>query len=188
MTDEERPEDETPEGNTADAVATQTAPEEDAPDETPASEPDAIEPEGEAPEGEEPEAQGEATVEATQDAESPAPGDGEEPLEVRRAELPELKAVREAQTSDGAFGKIDMVLDVSVPITVELGRTRLFVRDVLRLGVGAVVELDKVAGEAVDLFVRDLKFATGEVVVVDDRFAVRIKEIVDPRAEARDDE
>ena len=184
MTDEERPQDEAPEGNTADAVATQTAPEEDASDETPATEPDATEPEAEAPEGEGPGAE----VEAPPDAEPPSPGDAGEPLEVRRAELPELDAVREAQTSDGAFGKIDMVLDVSVPITVELGRTRLLVRDVLRLGVGAVVELDKVAGEAVDLFVRDLKFATGGVVVVDDRFAVRIKEIVDPRAEAKEDE
>lgn len=101
-------------------------------------------------------------------------------MEVHPSDLPELRQTRGA---DSAGGHIDMVLDVSVPIMVELGRTRMLVRDILNLGVGGVVELDKAAGEPVEVYVRDMKFASGEVVVVGDRFGVRIKEIFDPRAE-----
>jgi len=109
-------------------------------------------------------------------------------MDVEPAQLPELRATPGSDTAEGRTGNIDMVLDVSVPITVELGRTRMLIRDVLKLGVGGVVELDKIAGEPVDLFVRDLKFATGEVVVVGDRFGVRIKEVVDPRAAGKETE
>jgi flagellar motor switch protein FliN/FliY len=75
---------------------------------------------------------------------------------------------------------IDMLMDVNLQLTVELGRTRMTVRQVLDLQSGSVVELDRIAGEAVDIFVNDRMLARGEVVVVDDKFGVRITELVQP--------
>jgi flagellar motor switch protein FliN/FliY len=76
---------------------------------------------------------------------------------------------------------IDMLMDVSLQLTVELGRTRMTVRQVLELAHGSVVELDRLAGEAVDIFINDHKLARGEVVVVDDKFGVRITEMIKPK-------
>ena len=72
-------------------------------------------------------------------------------------------------------------MDLSLPITVELGRLMMTIQDILELGQGAIVELDKLAGEPVDLLVNDKKFAEGEVVVVDENFGVRITSLVNPR-------
>ena len=81
--------------------------------------------------------------------------------------------------SNGAApASIDMLLDVPLRVTVELGRTQMSVRQVLELQNGAVVELDRMAGEAVDVLVNDKLMARGEVVVVDDKFGIRITEIV----------
>ena len=72
---------------------------------------------------------------------------------------------------------LDIILDISMPITVELGRTRMLIRDILSLGPGSVVELDKLAGESVDLLVNDRPIAKGEVVVIDENFGVRLTQI-----------
>jgi flagellar motor switch protein FliN len=77
-------------------------------------------------------------------------------------------------------GDIGLLLDVVLNLTVELGRTRLTVRDVLALGPGSIVELDKLAGEPVDIAVNGTCIAKGEVVVVDEKFAVRVTEILSP--------
>ncbi len=74
----------------------------------------------------------------------------------------------------------DMLMDVQLQLTVELGRTELTVRQVLDLQKGSVVELDRIAGDAVDVFVNEHLIARGEVVVVDDKFGVRITELVSP--------
>ena len=73
---------------------------------------------------------------------------------------------------------IDMLMDVSLLVTVELGRTRMTLRQVLDLQNGSVVELDRLAGDPVDIFVNERLIAKGEVVVVDDKFGVRINELV----------
>jgi flagellar motor switch protein FliN/FliY len=75
---------------------------------------------------------------------------------------------------------INMLMDVNLLFTVELGRTQLSVKNVLELQKGSVVELDRVAGEAVDIFVNEHLMARGEVVVVDDKFGVRITELIAP--------
>lgn len=75
---------------------------------------------------------------------------------------------------------IDLLSDVNLNVKIELGRTRLFVEDVLRLGEGAVVELDKLAGDPVDVYVNDRHVARGEVLVLNDNFCVRINEILAP--------
>lgn len=79
----------------------------------------------------------------------------------------------------GAQG-LDLLMDVPLRVTVELGRTRMQIRDVLELGKGSVVELDKLAGEPVDLLVNGKLIARGEVVVIDENFGVRVTDIVSP--------
>lgn len=85
-------------------------------------------------------------------------------------------------TYDSA-GNLSMLMGVHLNLTVELGRTNLSVRQVLELQKGTVVELDRTAGEAVDIYVNDRLIAHGDVVVVDDKFGVRITELVSPSEE-----
>jgi len=80
----------------------------------------------------------------------------------------------------GEEGPIDLLYDVQLNLSVELGRTTIPVREVLQLGPGAIVELEKVAGEPVDIYVNGKLLARGEVVVVDDSFGVRVTEIAGP--------
>jgi flagellar motor switch protein FliN/FliY len=74
---------------------------------------------------------------------------------------------------------LDLLSDVNVNVTIELGRTRMLVEDVLRLSEGAVVELDKLAGDPVDVFVNERLVARGEVLVLNDNFCIRVNEILD---------
>lgn len=74
---------------------------------------------------------------------------------------------------------MELLSDVHMNVRIELGRTKMYVEDVLKLSDGAVVELDKLAGDPVDVFVNDRKVARGEVLVLNDLFCVRISEIVD---------
>lgn len=75
---------------------------------------------------------------------------------------------------------IDMILDVPMQVTVELGRTRKLIRDILELNKGSIIELDKLAGEPVDILVNGKLVARGEVVVIDENFGVRVTDIVSP--------
>ena len=74
--------------------------------------------------------------------------------------------------------RLDLLLDVPLELSVELGRTRMTIQDLLGLGPGSVIELDKIAGEALDILVNDRLVARGEAVVVNDKFGVRITDIV----------
>lgn len=76
---------------------------------------------------------------------------------------------------------LDLIMDVGVNVTLEVGRTRLAVRDLLQLTQGAILELDRLAGEPLDVLVNGVRVARGEVVVVNDRFGVRLTEVVSPR-------
>jgi flagellar motor switch protein FliN len=73
---------------------------------------------------------------------------------------------------------IDLLMDVALKVTVELGRTQMMLRQVLELQHGSVVELDRLAGDAVDIFINERLLARGEVVVVDDKFGVKITELI----------
>lgn len=75
---------------------------------------------------------------------------------------------------------LDLLLDIPLEVTVELGRTKRLIKDVLELGVGSVIELDKLAGEPVDVVVNSKLVARGEVVVIDENFGVRITDIITP--------
>lgn len=74
---------------------------------------------------------------------------------------------------------MDLLSDVNVDVTIELGRTRMLVEDVLRLAEGAVVELDKLAGDPVDIYVNHRLVARGEVLVLNDNFCIRVNDILD---------
>lgn len=78
---------------------------------------------------------------------------------------------------------LDLLGDVNLNVKIELGRTRMLVEDVLRLASGSVVELDKLAGDPVDIYVNNRFVAKGEVLVLNDNFCVRINEIVKPMVE-----
>jgi flagellar motor switch protein FliN/FliY len=80
----------------------------------------------------------------------------------------------------GVGSSIDLLLDVVLNVNVELGRTVMPIKDVLALGPGSVIALDKLAGEPVDVFVNGTLIARGEVVVVDEKFGVRVAETVTP--------
>lgn len=79
-----------------------------------------------------------------------------------------------------AQGDMEMIMDIPVQLTVELGRTRLTIRNILQLGQGSVVELDGLAGEPMDIFVNGYLIAQGEVVVVDDKYGIRVTDIITP--------
>lgn len=86
----------------------------------------------------------------------------------------------EIQKGASAKGSLDMdfILDIPLSLTVELGRSKMLINELLQLGQGSVVELTKVAGEPMDIFVNNRLIARGEVVVVNDKFGVRLTDIV----------
>lgn len=79
-----------------------------------------------------------------------------------------------------ADANLDLILDVQVTLSLEVGRARIPIRNLLQLNQGSVVELERVAGEALDVFVNGTLVAQGEVVVVNERFGVRLTEVVSP--------
>lgn len=81
---------------------------------------------------------------------------------------------------DLAKGDIDRVLDVPVQLTAELGRARITIKNLLQLSQGSVVELDGLAGEPMDIFINGYLIAQGEVVVVNDKFGIRVTDIITP--------
>ena len=91
----------------------------------------------------------------------------------------------EEQSPVPAGRNLDLLLDISLGVTVELGRTRKLIRDILDLAKGSVVELDTVAGEPVDILVNEKLIARGEVVVIDENFGVRVTDIVSPAERLR---
>ncbi|MEZ4744202.1 MAG: flagellar motor switch protein FliN [Bdellovibrionota bacterium] len=76
------------------------------------------------------------------------------------------------------YSKLKMILDVPLKVSVELGRTKMLVNDLLQLGQGSVIELDKIAGEPMEIMINEKLVAMGEVVVVNEKFGVRLTDVV----------
>jgi flagellar motor switch protein FliN/FliY len=95
----------------------------------------------------------------------------------RSADFAELGPLRKAAEAS----PLNCLLNVTVNVTAELGRTTLSIGDILKSGPGSVLELNRSISEPVDLMVQGVRFASGEVVVVDDHFAIRIKELAEPK-------
>ncbi len=88
-------------------------------------------------------------------------------------------------SATGAGNDINMILDIPVQLTVELGRTRIPIKNILQLAQGSVVELETLAGEPMDVLVNGYLIAQGEVVVVNDKFGIRLTDIVTPSERMR---
>ena len=102
----------------------------------------------------------------------------EEPeIPVKEVEFPPISTTTQGLASPN----VDLLLDVQMTVTVELGRTKKYVKDILEMGEGSIIELDKQAGEHVDVLVNGKLVARGEVVVIDENFGVRITEIISPK-------
>lgn len=90
-----------------------------------------------------------------------------------------------SSSNSGNNGRgVDLILDISLDVTVELGRVRMLIKDVLELATGSIIELDRVAGEPVDVLVNGRLIAKGEVVVIEDNFGIRLTEIISPTERA----
>ncbi len=105
---------------------------------------------------------------------SPAP-EAAPQTPVNKAEFQQLSP---AAAGEGKPRNIDLLMDVDLPVSIELGRTRMNISDILALSPGSVVELDKLVGEPVDLLVNQKTVARGEVVVVEENFGLRITELI----------
>lgn len=81
----------------------------------------------------------------------------------------------------GMARSLDMILDIPMQVSVELGRTKMAIKELLQLSQGSIIELNKMAGDHLEVFVNNKLIAKGEVVVVNDRFGVRISEILTPQ-------
>jgi flagellar motor switch protein FliN/FliY len=81
-------------------------------------------------------------------------------------------------TGENGEVPLSMLLDLTLPVSIELGRTSMTVQEVLRLGRGSVVQLERLAGEPIDIYVGDRRFAEGEVVVLGEHFGIRITRII----------
>ncbi len=104
-----------------------------------------------------------------------------ESAKVAKAEFQQLSQM----PAQGKTSSIDLLMDVNLPVSIELGRTQLSISEILSLGPGSVVELARLAGEPVDVMVNHKLVARGEVVVVEENFGVRITQLITPEERLR---
>ncbi|MDH5435888.1 MAG: flagellar motor switch protein FliN [Gammaproteobacteria bacterium] len=95
---------------------------------------------------------------------------------VQTVEIPDLEST--ASADDDVKVDLDMILDIPVTISMEIGRTKINIRNLLQLNQGSVVELDRFAGEPLDVFVNGTLIAHGEVVVVNEKFGIRLTDVI----------
>jgi flagellar motor switch protein FliN/FliY len=105
------------------------------------------------------------------------------PTNVQSVQFPNLMPPKLGAQESGNIG---LIMDVSMEMTVELGRTRKLIKEILSMGEGTIIELDKLAGEPVDILVNHKLIAKGEVVVIDENFGVRVTEVVSPMERIND--
>ena len=116
---------------------------------------------------------------ATQEQEAPIQDSGASEENIKAVQFTPLTPVQAKSQAGGT--NIDMLLDIQIPILVELGKTEMEMREVLALSPGSIIELDSLAGEPVKITIRDKVIAHGEVVVVDENFGVKITKIINPQ-------
>lgn len=103
----------------------------------------------------------------------------------RRAPTAAFEQFAPSPAKAAGANDIDLILDIPVQLTVELGRTKIAIKNLLQLAQGSVVELDGLAGEPMDVFVNGCLIAQGEVVVVNDKFGIRLTDIITPSERIR---
>ncbi len=105
--------------------------------------------------------------------------------EPRAAEFSDLQQEEAQPAASGGDVNLDVILDVPVTLSMEVGRTRIPIRNLLQLNQGSVVELDRAAGEPLDVFVNGTLVAHGEVVVVNEKFGIRLTDVISPAERIR---
>ena len=134
-------------------------------------EPESVEPEGEAATGSAPGRADSTTTDRV--ADEPANETGADEEEPAAAQFGELRG-----NGEGKGTSLDMLYDLTLPVSIELGRAEMTVEEVLELGRGSVIQLERLAGEPIDVYVGDRRLAEGEVVVVGEYFGVRLTRIL----------
>jgi len=119
---------------------------------------------------------GEQEVTPSQEMSSPDSG------QISQLEVPETESatVGDGNADDSSSVNLELILDIPVGVSVELGRTQLEVSEVLQLGQGSVLELEKLAGEQLEVLVQGRPIGRGEVVVVNEKFGIRLTDIISP--------
>jgi len=134
----------------------------------------------------------EASAKTSQEASTPPQPSFQEAQEVKpektsptglTATSPGLQEL--SPKTEGIHPELEFILDIPLEISVEIGRTKMLIRDLLKLNQGSVIELEKLAGEPVEIYVNGKLMAKGEVVVVNERFGVRIVEIISAQERIR---
>lgn len=128
-------------------------------------------------------------ADALGEADAAAGSDWDEALKEQQAGAGSFESARFQEFGEGSRGrpmpsddeiKMDVILDIPVTISMELGRTQISIRNLLQLNQGSVVELDRYAGEPMDVLVNGTLIAHGEVVVVNDKFGIRLTDVISP--------
>jgi flagellar motor switch protein FliN/FliY len=107
-------------------------------------------------------------------------GDGSEELQNVAAAADKVAAAASGAAAPRKAQTLDFILDVTLQVTVEVGRSRMTIQDLLQLGQGSVVELEKLAGEPLDIYINGKQVARGEAVIVNEKFGVRLTDIISP--------
>lgn len=113
------------------------------------------------------------------------PSDGQAGAAAEVKTAPVFGKLVPGNAANGQASDIDLILDIPVQVTIELGRTKIPIRHILQLAQGSVVELDGLAGEPMDVLVNGCLIAQGEVVVVNDKFGIRLTDIITPSERMR---
>ena len=112
--------------------------------------------------------------------EAGTPMDSSTPGDALKAENVQLDKLQSSASSSGDDINLDVILDIPVTIAMEIGNTKITIRNLLQLNQGSVVELDRMAGEPLDVVVNGTLIAHGEVVVVNEKFGIRLTDIISP--------
>lgn len=122
----------------------------------------------------------ELAAQCEQQIQEEAAGNGQE--KQKETDNTKVAGFAPLKASMGASGinNLDFLLDVSLQVSVNIGSTKMFIKDLLQLGQGSIIELNKIAGEPMDVMVNDRLIARGEVVVVNDKFGIRLTDIMSP--------
>ncbi|MDP1708250.1 MAG: flagellar motor switch protein FliN [Gammaproteobacteria bacterium] len=121
---------------------------------------------------------GEPVVEAAAASVAPSPPPEVKKTNYARAEFQELDADEPLSSAGGDEANLEVILDIPVTLSMEIGRTKISIRNLLKLNQGSVVELDRLAGEPMDVLVNNCLVAHGEVVVVNDKFGIRLTDVI----------
>jgi flagellar motor switch protein FliN len=131
-----------------------------------------------------------AETEQPEAGHKPAEDAGKSDEDYEKAAFDKLEDAPEGEGGSGALelsgdGSLDVILDIPVTVSMEIGRTRLPIRNLLRLNQGSVIELDRLAGEPLDVLVNGTLIAHGEVVVVNEKYGIRLTDVISPAERVR---